>query len=51
MVRPLVVRPEGAPAGPPPEIAATGQKLQRGGMFMTVMILLIVTLMVTKPGF
>ena len=43
--------PEGAPAGPPPEIAATGQKLQRGGMFMTVMILLIVTLMVTKPGF
>ena len=43
--------PEGAPAGPPPEIAATGKKLERGGMFMSVMILLIVTLMVVKPGF
>ena len=43
--------PEGAPAGPPPEIAATGKKLARGGMFMSVMILLIVTLMVVKPGF
>ncbi len=43
--------PTGAPAGPPPEIAATGQKLQRGGMLLTVLIVLIVILMVTKPGF
>jgi len=43
--------PAGVPAGPPPEIAATGQKLQRGGMLLTVLIVLIVILMVTKPGF
>ena len=42
--------PAGAPAGPPPEIAATGKKLQRVGMFLTTMIVLIVILMVTKPG-
>ncbi len=42
--------PAGAPAGPPPEIAATAQRLQRGGMFLTVMIVLIVALMVVKPG-
>jgi len=42
--------PGAAPAGPPPEIIATGQKLARGGMFLTAMIVLIVTLMVTKPG-
>jgi hypothetical protein len=43
--------PAGAPAGPPPEIVETGRKLQRGGMFLTVLIVLIVILMVTKPGF
>ncbi len=42
--------PAGAPAGPPPEIAATAQKLSRGGMLLTVLIVLIVALMVTKPG-
>lgn len=47
---PPAPQPGVAPAGPPPEIAATGQKLARGGMFLTVMIVLIVTLMVTKPG-
>ncbi len=41
--------PAGAPAGPPPEIAATAKRLQRGGMFLTVMIVAIVILMVTKP--
>jgi Predicted integral membrane protein (DUF2269) len=41
----------GAPAGPPPEIAATAQRLARGGMFLTVMIVLIVILMVVKPTF
>ena len=43
--------PAGAPAGPPPEIAAMAQKLARGGMFLTVLIVLIILLMVTKPGF
>ncbi|MFI5227220.1 MAG: DUF2269 family protein [Candidatus Limnocylindrales bacterium] len=41
----------GAPAGPPPEIAATAMKLQRGGMFLTVLIVAIVFLMVVKPTF
>ena len=43
--------PAGAPAGPPPEIAATGRKLAQGGQLLTVLIVLIVVLMVTKPGF
>ncbi len=43
--------PGGAPAGPPPEIAATAMKLQRGGMFLTVLIVSIVFLMVVKPTF
>jgi hypothetical protein len=42
--------PAGAPAGPPPAIAAMGQKLNRGGMLLTGLILVIVALMVTKPG-
>jgi uncharacterized membrane protein len=33
------------------EIAATGKALQRGGMLLTVLILLIVLIMVTKPQF
>jgi uncharacterized membrane protein len=43
--------PAGAPAGPPPGVAETGKKLQQGGLFLTVLIVLIVLLMVTKPGF
>ncbi|HUQ77434.1 MAG TPA: DUF2269 family protein [Patescibacteria group bacterium] len=43
--------PAGAPAGPPPEIVATGRKLAQGGQLLTVLIVLIVLLMVTKPGF
>ena len=42
--------PAGAPAGPPPEIAATSKQLQRGGLILTVLIVLIVALMVVKPG-
>jgi uncharacterized membrane protein len=41
--------PAGAPAGPPPEIAATAKKLQRGGMILTLLVVAIVILMVTKP--
>jgi hypothetical protein len=33
------------------EIAATGKALARGGMFLTVLIVLIVLIMVTKPQF
>jgi hypothetical protein len=44
-------QPGEAPAGPPPAIAATAKRLARGGMFLTVMIVLIVILMVAKPGF
>jgi uncharacterized membrane protein len=47
---PPAPQPGEAPAGPPPAIAATAQKLARGGLFLTVMIVLIVILMVLKPG-
>ena len=40
----------GAPAGPPPDLLATVKKVQRGGIFLGVMILVIVFLMVVKPG-
>jgi hypothetical protein len=49
--RPPGPPPAGAPAGPPPEVAALGQKLERGGMLLTVLIVLIVILMVAKPQF
>ena len=42
--------PPGAPAGPPPELMATVQKIQRGGMFLGLLIVVIVFLMVVKPG-
>jgi uncharacterized membrane protein len=42
--------PAGAPAGPPPELMATVKKIQRGGMFLGLLIVVIVFLMVVKPG-
>jgi uncharacterized membrane protein len=42
--------PPGA-SGPPPELLAAIRKVQRGGMFSGLMIVLIVILMVTKPQF
>ena len=39
----------GRPAGPPPELIATGQKLRRGGQVMGLLIVIIVALMVVKP--
>jgi hypothetical protein len=42
--------PAGPPAGPPPELVATAARLQRGGMLMTLLILVIVFLMVVKPA-
>lgn len=44
--------PEGAaPSGPPPALMALIQKVQRGGLFLSVMIAVIVFLMVVKPDF
>jgi uncharacterized membrane protein len=41
-----------APGSPPnPEIPATVKKIQRGGMFMGAMVVIIVFLMVVKPTF
>jgi hypothetical protein len=42
--------PAGTSPGPPPELLATVKKLQRGGMFTGLMIVVIVFLMVVKPG-
>jgi len=47
---PPAPQPGEMPKGPPPEIVALGGKLARGGMFLTLLIVLIVILMVTKPG-
>jgi Predicted integral membrane protein (DUF2269) len=42
--------PPGA-SGPPPEVPATVRRIQLGGMFMGAGIVLILFLMVVKPGF
>lgn len=42
--------PGSAPTGPPPELMALIRKVQRGGMFLTLMIVIIVFLMVVKPN-
>jgi uncharacterized membrane protein len=43
--------PPGAPAGPPPGLPEAVQRVQRGGMVLTVLIVAIVFLMVVKPAF
>jgi len=43
--------PGAAPSGPPPALMALIGKVQRGGMFLTAMIVVIVFLMVVKPDF
>ncbi len=42
--------PAGAPPGPPPALLAAVKKVQRGGMLLGVLIVVIVFLMVVKPG-
>jgi uncharacterized membrane protein len=42
--------PEGAPAGPPPLVAELGKKLQMGGIGLSVAVLVIMGLMIFKPG-
>jgi Predicted integral membrane protein (DUF2269) len=41
---------QGAPADPNPEITATARMVDRGGMFLASLIVVIVILMVAKPG-
>lgn len=43
--------PDAAPSGPPPALMALIGKVQRGGMFLTALIVVIVFLMVVKPNF
>jgi hypothetical protein len=43
--------PPGAPAGPPPGLREAVQRVQRGGILLTVLIVSIVFLMVVKPVF
>lgn len=48
---PAAGAPAGPPAGPPPRLAELGMKISRGGMFLSVMVVVIVLLMVTKITF
>ena len=53
MVDLLASMPPGPPppgATPPPELAQLGKKLQLGGMYLTVSVLVILLLMVWRPG-
>lgn len=43
--------PDPAAGGPPAELLATVKKVQQGGMLMTIAIVVIVFLMIFKPGF
>lgn len=43
--------PGAAPAGPPPALLAAVQRVQRGGMLLTVLLVAIVFLMAVKPSF
>jgi uncharacterized membrane protein len=43
--------PGAAPAGPPPAVLAAVQRIQRGGIGMTVALIVIIFLMVVKPTF
>ena len=43
--------PAGAPAGPPPQIAQLSRKIMRGGMLLSLLVVAIVFLMVTKLTF
>jgi uncharacterized membrane protein len=42
--------PEGAPSGPPPVIAALAKKMQMGDMALSFAVVVIMVLMVFKPG-
>jgi uncharacterized membrane protein len=42
--------PVGGAQGPPPEVAALAQRLQFGGIFLTLLLVTIIVLMVWHPG-
>jgi uncharacterized membrane protein len=42
--------PGSAPSGPPPALMAEIRKVQRGGLFLTATVAVIVLLMVVKPN-
>ena len=42
--------PAGSTGGPPPEVLTTVAKIRRGGMIMGLSVIVIVFLMVVKPG-
>ena len=42
--------PESAPTGPPPAILALSKRLQMGGMALSLAVVVIVILMILKPG-
>ena len=42
--------PAGAAGGPPPEVVATAAKIRQGGMILGLSVIVIVLLMVVKPG-
>ena len=42
--------PAGSTGGPPPEVLTTVTKIRRGGMIMGLSVIVIVFLMVVKPG-
>jgi hypothetical protein len=53
MVDLLAAMPPGPPpegATPPPELVSLGKKLQLGGMYLTVSVLVIMVLMIWRPG-
>ncbi|MBI2780722.1 MAG: DUF2269 family protein [Chloroflexi bacterium] len=41
--------PGAAPAGPPPALVAAVKAVRQGGMIMSILLVLIITLMVTRP--
>jgi Predicted integral membrane protein (DUF2269) len=44
------VPPAAEPGGPPPEVAALGRKLQLGGMYLALSVIVILVLMIWRPG-
>lgn len=46
----MAAGPGAAPAGPPPEFLALRDRVRRGGMFLTLLLVVIVVLMVFRPG-
>ena len=45
----MAAGPGAAPAGPPPEFIALRNRVQMGGMFLTVLLILILILMIFRP--